>query len=327
MNQQLLVSVIIPLLDDRGQAKACLESFLQQTLPQSAVELILPSNHVAPELENEVRRSFPDVRITSHPGATLPALYNAGVSAACGQYVFITEMHVVAQPDCLEEAIRYVESRSDSAACCESLGINLSRIAAAEQCVFEEDIKQWKTSGRGKVTVRGFLIERETWNRAGGLPEEFGHFSELLMGQTLLESGTQIGYADRSIIGHGNQNSFSELFAELFEYGQDEIRCHRLKPEMLSHSPCHDWLLFSNGHWSRMALRRKAATNAIRLKVLKLAMTYLPLPSSEWQKLFVNFWQTSIRAGRLDELLSYDRSSQSFEKQSSQRSMTRQKAA
>lgn len=300
------VSVVIPSPDDRGQAMNSIGSFLKQSLPAEQVEVIVPANGSEPALEQMIDRQFPRVRLTRHPGATIPALYNAGVAAARGRYVFITEMHVVADESCLTEALKFVDRTGLPAAICASEGINLSRIAEGEQRVFENDIAYWRQTGKSKVTIRGFLIERHFWQAGGGLIPEFGHFAELLFGRRLKELGCHIGYADEAIIRHCNQVSLSGLLSELIAYGRDEAHCSRSRPELMTAGACREWKRFSSGQWSRWKVQRKLAAAQVRRKVLQLALLRLPLTDAIWHQLFLKHWQTSIEIGRLEYISGID---------------------
>lgn len=293
------VSVVVPSPDDRGQAMDSIGSFLKQSLPAEQVEVIVPADGSEPALEQMIAQRFPRVRLTRHPGASIPALYNAGVAAARGRYVFITETHVVAHESCLEEALKFVDRTGLSAAVCASEGINLSRIAEGEQRVFENDIAYWRRTGKSKVTIRGFLIERHFWEAGGGLIPEFGHFAEILFGRQLKELGCDIGYADEAIIRHCNQVSLCGLDSELIAYGRDEAHCSRCRPELMAAGACREWKRFSSGRWSRWKVQRKLAAAQLRRKVMQLALLRLPLSDAIWHELFLKYWQNAIKIGRL----------------------------
>ncbi|MDA0285148.1 MAG: glycosyltransferase [Planctomycetota bacterium] len=303
-----LVSVVIPICDHRDQVYQSIESFLNQSMSADDMEIVVLCDGVDLSLEREIAGRYPLLRLIPGRGSNVPALYNVGVEAASGRFVYISEMHCVAEPDCLEEAIRFILGSNATCAASRSDGINGNLIAEGEQRIFENDIRRWRDSGKGKVTIRGFLIERSAWNRAGGLRSEFGHYSEVMLGQRLEALGERIGYADRSMVHHCNQSDLESLTAELIDYGVGECRSNAECSPAERLGVCHEWVKFANGRMSglRLALQQTKAT--LSRQWSRLIMALFSSSPEIFQQAYLTHWKTAIRIGRLRYIESLDRS-------------------
>lgn len=303
-----IVSVVIPICDHRDQAYHSIESFLNQSMNADDMEIVVPCDGVDLDLEREIAWRYPRLRLIPGRGCNVPALYNVGVEAASGRFVYISEIHCVAEPDCLEEAIRFILASNATCASSRSDGINGNRIAEGEQRVIENDIGRWRDSGKGKVTIRGFLIERSAWIRAGGLRSEFGHYSEVMLGRRLEALGERIGYADHAVIHHCNQIDLGLLAAELIDYGVDECRSNAECPPEEQVGVCHEWAKFRNGRMSGLKLTIQQTKATLSLQWSRLIMSLFSSSPEIFQQAYLTHWESAIRIGRLRYIESLDRS-------------------
>ncbi len=298
MTESPVISVVIPLPDDRGHVLECLDGFIQQNL-SVAHEVIVPTQATSGDEISWLVQQFPQVHWLHVGELKIAALYNAGAEAARGEYLYISESHCVPRRDCLQQIYDYVRLSRLPAACSASDGINPNYVAAGEQRIFEEDFHRWMNAGKCKIAIRGTLIERELWQQVGGFQAEFGHFAEMLIGRKLEAIGTRFGFALNSIVSHGNQVSLKALSDELIEYGKDECRSCDLLPAEMQIAETREWTerawLLENMAWLQMRQRKEAVRQMFR----QLAINYLPM-SGEWRfRVFRRFWQSAIRQGRL----------------------------
>lgn len=293
-----VISVVIPLPDDRGQAYESLKGFTQQAV-NVAHEVIVPTDAVSADEIAWLVELFPQVHWIYRPGLNVNALYNVGAQVARGEYLYITEAHCIPRSDCLQRIYEFVQESEFPAACSASDGINGNYVAEGEQWIFEEDFHQWMKAQKCKIAIRGTLIKRRLWEDVGGFQAEFGHFSEMLIGSKLEAAGVRIGFAAKSWVSHCNQVSLKELSAELIEYGEDECRSCHLMPAELHVADTKEWAdrewLQKNSIW----LRFRQTKEAIRQRVRAIAIGYLPLSRKSRLQLFRRFWQGAIRQGRL----------------------------
>lgn len=313
MIESPVISVVIPLPDDRGYAFDCLKGFTRQTL-NVAHEVIVPTDAESASEIAWLVDEFPQVQWIYRPGLKMNALYNVGAAAAQGEYVYITESHCIPRNDCLQQVYEFIQESGLPVACSSSDGINPNVIAKYEQRIFEEDFHRWMGAKKCKIAIRGTLIERRLWEEIGGFQAEFGHFSEMLIGRQMEVAGVQIGFAENSKVSHGNQVSLAPLSEELIAYGEDECRSCQLIPADMRIADTKEWSdrkrLQENTAW----LRFRQSKEAIRQWARAFAINFLPLPG-EWRyRLFCRYWQGAIRQGRLRYLASMDSQQPAIEK-------------
>lgn len=296
-----VISVVIPLPDDRGQLVDCLRGFTSQTLDEP-VEVIVAAADTSADDMTLLAEQYPMVRWIVRPGLRVSGLYNAGAELADGHYLYISESHCVPHPDCLQQVLDFVRQTGFPAACSSSDGINGNYVAEGEQRIFEEDFRQWTQEGKCKISIRGTLIERELWNQIGGFQAEFGHFAEVMFGRALEAMNAEMGVAQRSIVSHCNQVSLKLLAQELFEYGEDQCRASHLGPVDQQDKPSAEWASRERLLRNSLLLKYKQVKEATRQWFREMAIRYVPMPGELRFRLFRKFWQGAARLGRLNYL-------------------------
>jgi len=297
-DHNLLVSIIIPLIDHRGQYMKCLQTFHEQTLKKGSYEVIVACLESAPELE-VITTAYPDVRIVFCDEYTDHALYNAGIEGSSGKYLYLTECHCFATPTCVEKAIEAAETQGFDCLNSNSTGANANKFAEMEQRLFDIDVENWKEGTRSKISVRGFLVDRDSWNEVGGFPTEYGHFSELMLGQRLRNLGKTFGYADESVVAHYNQPHLKTLMAELKVYGFHECHGNHHFPPHDEKYLCEEW------QWYRETPEKVPQIiqrHQRRLRWLAAVLRLSPASASWFFPYYRELWETSIRVGRLTYL-------------------------
>ncbi|PQO37488.1 glycosyltransferase family 2 protein [Bremerella cremea] len=293
-----LISVVVPLPDDRGHLLECLQGFTQQQI-DVPFEVIVPTSERSPESLASLFEQFPSVRWVHRPGLRVNGLYNAGAEEARGKYLYITESHCVPQPDCLQQIFDYVRQNQLPVACSASDGLPGNHIAAGEQRIFEEDFVRWMGARKCKVAIRGTLIERALWEKAGGFQAEYGHFSEMMIGRKLESLGARVGCAERSVVSHGNQECLKELAAELIEYGEDECRCSHLGAADEQPAASWEWRQREKFLNRFGRLKREQFREWTRQQIRAAAINLFPMSADRRFQYFVHFWHGAIRQGRL----------------------------
>lgn len=302
-----LVSVVVPLPDDREQVFAALGSLVNQTLPPGDFEIIAPSDGLNLALEEAVATQFPTIQIPRQANGNTSALYNLGAAMARGKYLYFTESHCVADENCLQALLDFVQREGWDAACATSDGINANAFARGEQRLFEQDIRSWQTRGQGKFTIRGFLILRQVWQRTGGLRAEFGHFAEIMLSRRLQDQGVKIGFANKALVHHCNQTSSAKLSTELIEYGYDECASYRWAPPEDPTLIAGDWLKRQRYLRGFGRIQASLAFAYARLFWQRFVMSLPGVPTSTYFRAFVKHWSTSITIGRLTYLAEHRR--------------------
>lgn len=295
------ISVVIPLPDDRGHLRECLQRFSNQQL-NVPYEVIVPFNTASTEELPRVAEQFPDVRWIGSETPSPNALYNVGAAAARGRYLYISESHCVPRLDCLQQVLDFASANELPMAISNSDGINPNWVAQAEQRLFEEDAKRWLGEKKCKVSIRGTLIERALWKKAGGMQAEFGHYSEVMIGLTLEQLGAKTGCAERSFVSHGNQTCLEALQEELLQYGQDQCRSSHLAPAEQRAPASAEWVQHEVLLADADLLDQKRRSEAAKQRIRAWIMQNVPMTFNHRFRWFKKFWQCSVRQGRLNYL-------------------------
>jgi len=298
MNSTPVISVVVPLPDDRGHLRDCLRGFSQQML-EVPYELIVSTVEASPENLADLIEEFPQVRWLHQPGSRVNALYNLGAKEAQGEHLYISESHCVPQPDCLQKAYEMIRDANLELVNSASNGINGNCIAAGEQRIFEEDFDSLCSQAKLKVSIRGTMIKRSIWEKAGGFLAEFGHFSEIMLSRKLAKMGVKFGVAKDSFVSHANQTTLRGLAEELVEYGHDEMASYEFAPP--EETTLISW------HWYRRSkyLRKWGCLNVLRIRLSiqqtqrKLAIWFLPMSAERRFELYRRYWGSSIELGHL----------------------------
>jgi glycosyltransferase involved in cell wall biosynthesis len=109
MNELPLVSVVIPMLDERGHISDCLDAFAGQTYPTSRLELLVVdggSTDGSRELVEKRAIDEPWIRLVDNPARRASAAFNRGVEAASGEIVCLFSAHGVPARTYVEASVR-----------------------------------------------------------------------------------------------------------------------------------------------------------------------------------------------------------------------------
>lgn len=105
MTDALPVTIIVPVLDERGFVRECLESLLQQDHPR-IVEILVVDGGSTDGTQDIVRSIDGPIRLLDNPGVIPAAAMNVGV-AACTTEVFVrVDCHTRYAPDYVSRAVR-----------------------------------------------------------------------------------------------------------------------------------------------------------------------------------------------------------------------------
>jgi hypothetical protein len=222
------VSVIVTLMDDRGQFRECLTGWTQgQTHPRDRYEVIVVGTGREPAPE-AIARSLvtPNDHVLIFESRNEIALFDLGARRARGKWLLFTEAHCAPEPRCLAELIAYLEAHDGRyhGACIRSAPDGSSHpLAMAEARWYQHGFSTW--SGEGdwrKVTIRGTAVHRDAYADVGGFKSAFGCFAETLLAAELHADGYRLGYAPAAAVKHYNSTDLRDLLAYVNEYRAGE---------------------------------------------------------------------------------------------------------
>lgn len=231
---QCEVSVIIPLPDHRGRALACVGSWArEQTYPRQCFEVIVATDGADPALDSRVQELLgPEDRMICHPGANIARLYDLAARVARGKLLLITESHCIAEPECLEELVRFLAAHDYDGALCRSVPICPNAIDRMEGRMLETFFREWSQEGDWRKTIKhGFAIYRDIYLEEGGVEHTFGHFAEWEFGARLHSRGRRLGYAAAATVRHYYfRSGIKEAFIHVKDWTRGECACRASYP-------------------------------------------------------------------------------------------------
>ncbi len=113
--KQPLVSVVIPMFNEKNNIIRCLESLQNQDYPADQIELCVvdsASTDGSLALVQEYSKSYKNVRLLANPGRTTPKGLNIGAKAAKGEVIIILGAHTHVCSDFISKNVRYLHEKS-----------------------------------------------------------------------------------------------------------------------------------------------------------------------------------------------------------------------
>jgi hypothetical protein len=234
------VSVILPLTEERGVTEEAVSGWVGQTLPPARTELVIVAGNGVAASRALAKLLRPHDRVVTGQFANLAAFYDAGVRAASGELVFLTESHCAPAPDCLEATDRFLTrhphlagAATNSRPSCENAYARIDADTFYEG--FREHVRpgDWR-----KMNVHGYAMRRDLFLELGGYRHEYGRFAEMLMAAALRDGGYELGYAEEAVITHHYRGNLGELIAGIDDYvrGESLYRADHPGPDRVGHT-------------------------------------------------------------------------------------------
>ena len=258
------LSIVLPLVDDRGLGDRALAGWRAQTLAAERFEIVTVAPGQDGPLARRARsRLRPGDRLLVVPGAEEIDLYRVGGEAARGEVLLFTEAHCLPEPDTAAALLRDLASSATPVIVLGGGAIAAREVATFESRLFVEGIRAHGEDAWRRVSLRGLALRRDLWRAAGGFQDGCGRFAEAVLGVRLGRLGHAVGAAATARVHHGNCGSFAELAPPLCGLGRGQAawreRCERgLEREFLP--PLAEWS--ERGRWHRAHARHLAGVAA-----------------------------------------------------------------
>jgi hypothetical protein len=268
--EALALSVLVPLADARGDAVDHLRTWThEQTLPRERYQLVIASPGDNPEVEEQVAGILaPHDRLERvSPDSNVFALWHAAATHADTPWLLLTENHCEADPACLQTVVEALEADPDVDALSMEHGhISENRTGQLAERWFDAVYEDWDRSDRwtsqSRLNPVGFVINRRTYDQAGGIIERYDDFSLALLSARLHELGARIEHVPAQVlhvhvddIKDHHQHSAGYAFGECVARATED-------PEFLEHYFGHGTVLRNRIRYRPEVARRAAAVVA-----------------------------------------------------------------
>jgi hypothetical protein len=283
-----VLSVVLPLVDDRGFGEAALASWVGQTLDPRSFEIVAVTDDSRSRLARRARSFLrPHDRLLLVPGAREMELYQAGGEAARADLLLFTEAHCVAEREVAEALVRRLAASRAAAAMSAGEPLASNAIARFETRLHRESLRDYPADRWRRVALRGLAIRRTAWIEAGMFATECGRLAEAILAVRLDRRGHSIEHCPDARIRHGNCARLRDLAVALRPHGRGQAawreRCEagleaEFLPRLSDWSERARWEPRVARHAARVLLR-VAARRAVRREWRESAAVARTLPA------------------------------------------------
>jgi len=228
------VSVVVPVLNDAGRLRLCLEALALQDYPADRYEIIVVDNGSADDPAGVVAE-FPQARALSEPRPAHDRARNTGVRASRGEILAFTDADCIPRPDWLRlgvEALarcvppglvagRIEVTARDSATASLAELHDLVLAFPQERCV--------RRSHYGATA--NIFTRREVFEAVGPFREDCGGDAE--WGLRVFRSGRPVVYADDVRVAHPARETVADLVARTRRGTRELVEWRRGSPVLL----------------------------------------------------------------------------------------------
>ncbi|RJQ45361.1 MAG: glycosyltransferase family 2 protein [Gaiellales bacterium] len=231
--QEPLVSVVIPMLNEELHIERCLSSLTRQDYPAGRLEIFVVdglSSDRSREIVSRFARGTPPVTLLDNPARVTPNALNTGILHSKGGVVVILGSHSYVEPDFVR---RNVEALAQTGADCvggriETISDSATGrvISLAMSSPFGVGGARFRTSDKpGYVDTVAFgAYRREVFDRIGLFDEELVKNQDDEFNFRLTRSGGRI-YLDPSIrSSYWSRTTLRSLWKQYYQYGRWKTR-------------------------------------------------------------------------------------------------------
>ncbi len=203
MNDEPVISIIIPVWNSPGLLRRCLDALGAQTLSRDMFEIIVVDNGSTDDT-SDVARSFPGVILLNEPRPGSYAARNRGLRQARGIYVAFTDADCLPAPDWLEKGLAAAGRHPDA-------GVLAGRIELFEEGETEgpafSDYERLFSfpqayAARGNCATANWISRRTVFQEFGGFDERLKSGGDRQMALRIRDAGLPLIHAPDMLVLH-----------------------------------------------------------------------------------------------------------------------------
>ena len=231
----VVVTLIIPMLNEQRRLRGCLESILAQDYPLDRVEILLLDGMSADgtrEIAKEMIEAHPSVSITlvDNPRRVPAAAMNIGIRRARGAYILRMDAHAEAEPDFIRKTLEVLDRTGAACVGGRVVSVGESRTSRAIALAMTSRF------GVGDAHFRYAQTEQEVDAVAYGayrksLFDEIGLYDEDLvysedneLNDRLTRAGRKVLLSPEIRVRYHPRETLFALWRQYFRYGRGRTR-------------------------------------------------------------------------------------------------------
>jgi len=220
MNDNPLVSVIIPTFNSEKLLEKCLRSVKEQCYGN--VEVIVVDNS-SRDRTREIAEKYADLILLKGPERSVQV--NFGVKHARGKYVYRVDSDFVVEPSVVEEAVEKCETGGYDAVAIHNTSDPTvsfwSRVRKLERDCYRDD----------EFNIGARFLRKEVFEAVGGFDEALIAAEDYDLHNKLLKKGFKVGRIRAQEIHVGEPKTLAEIARKHYYYGKTIQNYIRKNPE------------------------------------------------------------------------------------------------
>lgn len=240
MEQDIEVSIVMPVYNEEKYIGKCIESLFLQDYPLEKMEWIFvdggSNDNTLEILECYRQQHLELIKILNNEKKIVPCAMNIGISASCGKYIIRIDAHADYAKDYISKCVYYLNNTDadnvGGIAETKSNGFMGNAIAKMLSSKFGVGNSQFRTNGKsGYVdTVPFGAFRREVFSKYGGYDERLVRNQDNEMNYRIRKNGGKIFLADDIKLSYYCRDSVKGIADMARKNGQWNIITMKLCP-------------------------------------------------------------------------------------------------
>lgn len=235
-----MVTVVIPMKDERDYIAKCLESLINQDYPKTLMEIIVVdggSTDGSLEIVAGFMKHHANIKLSGGPGINCPAGMNVGIKEAGGEVIAKVDAHGYIPSDYISVAVSHLKEHAD-VKCVGGPIRPLARGMMAQAGVFARSsvfgvgrgVYSMGKSAKFVDSVQCGLYKRDIFDKIGLFDEalQFGEDEEI--NWRIRKSGYKILSTPDITFYYFPRPTFKDLFKQYYNYGRLRVQVIRKHP-------------------------------------------------------------------------------------------------
>ena len=231
----MMVTLIVPIRNERHRLRGCLASILAQDYPLDRVDVLLldgQSTDGTQEIAREIIEANPSVSITliDNPRRVPAAAMNIGIRRARGPYILRLDAHCEAAPDFIRKTLEVLDRTGAACvgACVTSVGEGRTAraIALAMGSPFGVGNSHFRFAQKEReVDAVAFgAYRREIFDEIGLYDEDLVYSEDNEVNDRLTRAGRKVLLSPEIRVRYYTRETLGALWRQYFRYGRGRTR-------------------------------------------------------------------------------------------------------